>query len=80
MQGIVAYVTIDNARRLNAMNSALMGAFVDTMAGLAGDEHLRAVVLTGAGPKAFIVGADARQTRGTERLNQRAEQQLAMGL
>jgi enoyl-CoA hydratase/carnithine racemase len=65
-QGIVAHVTIDNARRLNAMNSALMDAFIDTMAGLAGDERLRAVVLTGAGPKAFIVGADINEMASIE--------------
>ena len=64
--GIVAYVTIDNGRRLNAMNSALMGAFVDAMMGLAGDERLRAVVLTGAGPKAFIVGADINEMASIE--------------
>ncbi len=63
-QGTVAHVTISNARRLNAMNSALMGEFIDTMAQLAADEHLRAVVLTGAGPKAFIVGADISEMAG----------------
>lgn len=63
-QGVVAYVTIDNARHLNAMNSALMSEFVDTMARLATDERLRAVVLSGAGPKAFIVGADLNEMAG----------------
>jgi len=56
--GTVAYVTIDNARRLNAMNSALMEHFVACMAQLGSDADLRAVVLAGAGAKAFIVGAD----------------------
>jgi enoyl-CoA hydratase len=56
--GTVAHVTLGNARNLNAINRALMGEFIDTMARLATDERLRAAVLTGAGPKAFIVGAD----------------------
>ena len=56
--GRVAFVTLDNARRLNVMNAALMDAFVDAMATLAQDEALRAVVLTGAGEKAFVAGAD----------------------
>ena len=30
--GLVAYLTINNARRLNAMNSMLMDEFVATMA------------------------------------------------
>jgi enoyl-CoA hydratase len=54
----VAWLTVDNARRLNALNGALMTEFVEVLNRLAGDEQLRAVVLTGAGEKSFIVGAD----------------------
>jgi enoyl-CoA hydratase/carnithine racemase len=54
----VAFVTLDNARRLNVMNAALMDALVETLSGLAGEESLRAVVLTGAGDRAFVGGAD----------------------
>jgi enoyl-CoA hydratase len=60
-QGRVAYVTIDNARRLNVMNGALMDALAETLAKLAGDEALRAVVLSGAGTKAFTAGADINE-------------------
>jgi enoyl-CoA hydratase len=60
-QGVVATVTIDNARRLNAMSSALMQALSETMLKLAGDAALRAVVLTGAGAKAFTAGADINE-------------------
>lgn len=56
--GRVARVAIANERRLNTMNAAVMDAFVATFARLAGDEALRAVVLTGAGHKAFVGGAD----------------------
>ena len=65
-QGIVATATIDNARRLNVMNGALMSALADTMAKLAGNDALRAVVLTGAGPKAFTAGADINEMAGIE--------------
>ncbi|HWS75126.1 MAG TPA: enoyl-CoA hydratase [Quisquiliibacterium sp.] len=54
----VARVVIDNERRLNSLNSALMTEFVARMEALAGTEGLRAVVLTGAGDKAFVGGAD----------------------
>jgi enoyl-CoA hydratase/carnithine racemase len=56
--GRVARLTVDNARHLNALNSALMVEFVETLGRLASDEKLRAVVLSGAGEKSFIVGAD----------------------
>jgi len=65
-QGVVAHATINNAGHLNAMNSALMQAFVGAMAQLAADERLRAVVLTGAGRKAFIVGADINEMAAIE--------------
>jgi enoyl-CoA hydratase len=57
-QGVAARMTIDNARRLNALNAALMDEFVEVLGRLAGDQKLRAVILTGAGAKSFIVGAD----------------------
>jgi enoyl-CoA hydratase len=60
-QGAVAHLTINNPHKLNAINSALMGALADTMVELAADTRLRAVVLAGAGPKSFIVGADINE-------------------
>src|SRR5215813_9537378 len=59
--GLVAFVTIKNPSRLNAMNCALMDEFVATLSPLAANTELRAVVLTGAGDKAFIGGADIRE-------------------
>ena len=60
-EGIVAYVTIDNAGKLNAINSALMDALVEGLSELAAEDRLRAVVLTGAGPKAFVAGVDINE-------------------
>ena len=57
-QGAVAYLTIDNRRRHNALNGALIGELTDAIRGLARDDDLRAVVLSGAGAKAFIAGVD----------------------
>jgi enoyl-CoA hydratase/carnithine racemase len=59
--GLVAFVTINNPLRLNAMNSALMVEFVEALLPLAANAELRALVLTGAGDKAFIGGADIRE-------------------
>jgi len=57
-QGVVANVTIDNAARLNTLGSQLMIEFVERVEALGANDDLRAVVLTGAGDKAFIGGAD----------------------
>ena len=60
-EGQVATVTICNASRLNTMNSAMMGEFIEELAALAENRELRAVVLTGDGEKAFIGGADIKE-------------------
>jgi enoyl-CoA hydratase/carnithine racemase len=57
-RGRVAFVTVDRPAKLNSLSSEVMGAFTDLFHGLAADLHLRAVVLTGAGDKAFIGGAN----------------------
>jgi enoyl-CoA hydratase len=59
--GLVAFVTISNASRLNSMNSAAMDALAAKLSPLATNADLRALVLTGAGDKAFIGGADIRE-------------------
>jgi enoyl-CoA hydratase len=57
----VAHIVIDNRRSLNALNSPLMEQFVAAVEKLQRNERLRAVVLTGAGEKAFVGGADIRE-------------------
>jgi enoyl-CoA hydratase/carnithine racemase len=57
-RGRIAYVRIDNQKKLNSLSSKVMAEFVDLFRGLAADLALRAVVLTGAGDKAFIGGAN----------------------
>jgi enoyl-CoA hydratase/carnithine racemase len=57
----VATVAIDNAGRLNALGTGLISQFVEALGALAQDEALRAVVITGAGERAFIGGADIRE-------------------
>ena len=56
--GQVATVAVDHDAKLNTLNPALMEDFIATFASLGEDAGLRAVVLTGAGPRAFIGGAD----------------------
>ena len=64
--GQIARVTINNPRKLNAMNSELTRQFVAVFETLKGNDALRAVVLTGAGPRAFVGGADIAEMGGIE--------------
>jgi enoyl-CoA hydratase/carnithine racemase len=63
---VIAYVTIANERRLNSMNSALMAQFIEALSALATNDHLRALVLSGAGNRAFIGGADIKEMGAIE--------------
>ncbi|HEV2334582.1 MAG TPA: enoyl-CoA hydratase [Stellaceae bacterium] len=56
--GHVARLTIDNERKLNTLNRALMVEIVEAIERLEADPALRLVVVTGAGERAFIGGAD----------------------
>lgn len=55
--GRVAFVSVANEAKLNSLSSAVMSEFVERFQNLTADLDLRAVVLTGAGDKAFIGGA-----------------------
>lgn len=62
-QGRVAYITINNAARLNSLNSHLMREFIKKVTKLNDDQDLRVVVLTGAGERSFIGGANIFELR-----------------
>ena len=58
--GAVAVVTIDRPDALNALNVETLTELRDRLLELAADEDARVVVLTGAGEKAFVAGADIK--------------------
>jgi enoyl-CoA hydratase len=67
----VAIVTVARPEKLNALNRATLGEIDHVFAALATDPSVRAIVITGDGPKAFIAGADIGElsvldTRGAE--------------
>jgi enoyl-CoA hydratase len=54
----VAVVTIDRPEKLNALNDRTMEELDAAFAAIGADPQTRGVVLTGAGEKAFVAGAD----------------------
>ncbi len=62
--GRIATLTVDNTAKLNVIGGSAMDELTGTLRELAGDEALRAVVLTGAGERAFIGGADIGEMAG----------------
>ena len=54
----IAYVTVDRPKVLNALNMATMQELKQAFAAIKDDADVRVVILTGAGEKAFVAGAD----------------------
>ena len=57
----IAYVTIDRPKVLNALNMATMQELKSVFADLKDDADVRVVILTGAGEKSFVAGADINE-------------------
>ena len=74
--GRVARVVLDRADKLNALSRALMEQFREAFERLSADETLRAVVVTGAGERAFCGGADIADMALLEHAN--AKQYIAL--
>lgn len=60
----VRIVTVNRPDKLNALNAATLDALDAAFAAAIADEAVRAIVLTGAGPKAFVAGADIAEMNG----------------
>ncbi|WP_437997841.1 enoyl-CoA hydratase-related protein [Sorangium sp. So ce185] len=63
-RGAVAVLTIDRADRRNALSRDALLAFGRLGRELVDDPAVRAIVITGAGDKAFCAGADLKERQG----------------
>ena len=68
----VARVAIDNQGKLNALSSPVMEAFVTAVDKCGADREVRAIVVTGAGARAFVGGADISEMAGLDSAKARA--------
>ncbi len=60
-RGPVRVLTVNRPDKLNALDAATLDALHAAFRAAAEDDAVRVVVLTGAGPKAFVAGADISQ-------------------
>jgi enoyl-CoA hydratase len=54
----IAVLTFNRPKALNALNSELIGEFSHALDTITGNEDIRVLILTGAGEKSFVAGAD----------------------
>ena len=59
----IATIVFDRPKALNAMNTETMEELGEALAECRADDAIRVVILTGAGDKAFIAGADIAEMR-----------------
>lgn len=64
IDGHVALITIDRPEKLNAMTPEMAATLVELAGRCNADDEIRAVVLTGAGPRSFSAGSDIRALDG----------------
>lgn len=65
-EGAIAIVALSRPRAMNAVNTQLRNELIATLYELNADTGVRAVVLTGAGPRAFCAGQDLEESRQVE--------------
>jgi len=58
VQDGIAVITFNRPKALNALNAALVAEFSDAIDAVSQDTDIRALILTGAGGKSFVAGAD----------------------
>ncbi|MFY9578251.1 MAG: enoyl-CoA hydratase-related protein [Gaiellaceae bacterium] len=63
-EGAVAIVTVDRPDAMNALDVATLTQLRDELRTLAREEAVRVAILTGAGERAFVAGADIKYMRG----------------
>lgn len=62
-EGKIAYIIINREKALNALNIAVMKRLTQIFSALDDDEEVMVVVITGAGAKAFVAGADVNEIK-----------------
>ena len=59
--GRVGLITINRPEALNAINTGVMQELIEAATGFDADDGIGCIVITGAGEKAFIAGADIKE-------------------
>ena len=70
-RGRVALITINRPDKLNALNIKTRQETAEALDELRTDDEIRVVVITGAGEKAFVAGADINEFAGRSAIQQR---------
>lgn len=65
----IAVVSFNRPKALNALNRKTLEEFIDIVNGLAANDNVKVVIITGTGEKAFIAGADIAEMKDMKPLD-----------
>jgi enoyl-CoA hydratase len=80
-ENLIATITINRPDQLNALNTETIGEIGDAINSTKDDESVRVIIITGAGEKAFVAGADIKEfssfdDKGGEKLARDGQEKL----
>jgi enoyl-CoA hydratase len=71
MDGNILTITINREQKLNALNQQTLAELKETIQSLYDDKDIRGAIITGAGEKAFVAGADISEFTELNEMNAR---------
>jgi enoyl-CoA hydratase len=80
VDGGIGTLTIDRPPVLNALSRSVLLELDRAIAQLAGDPAVQGVIVTGAGPKAFVAGADIQELEGLDGASGYAAARFGQGI
>jgi enoyl-CoA hydratase len=73
IDGVVATLTVNRPEKMNAVNNATVEELDQALEQIEKNTDLRALILTGAGEKSFVAGADINEVNKRDAITGRAE-------
>lgn len=73
----IAVVTINRPKALNALNHDTLVELGETITDISKKDEIKAVIITGAGPKSFVAGADIKEMSTLNPIQARSFSRLA---
>jgi len=77
--GAVMTIAVDRPDALNALNATVWSELLDAFAAANADDTVRALLVTGSTPKAFVAGADIKEFSALDGAGARARSRNIMG-
>ena len=76
----VGVLTFNRPKALNALSAATLDEVADVIENVARNDSIRVLILTGAGDKAFVAGADINEFKGLNPLSARLFAEKGQGI